>query len=155
MHELFTPWRMRYIVSNRDDASCVFCLESTADPGQHFILHRGASCFVIMNVYPYTLGHLMVVPHRHLGRLNELDQAERSDLSTLLRRSEGILRAAGFGDRFCAGINLERPAGAGVLGHLHAHLVPLPTFPCAQREELIESLDQTYARLLPAFAKLS
>lgn len=155
MHELFTPWRMRYIVSNREGASCVFCLESNADPGQYFILHRGSSCFVILNVYPYTLGHLMVVPHRHVGRLSDLKPAEMEEMSMLLRASERNLRVGGFGQQFCTGVNLERPAGAGVVGHLHAHLVPLPDFPCAQRDELVESINQTYARLLPAYARLA
>jgi ATP adenylyltransferase len=91
---------------------------------ERFVLHHGTTAFVILNLYPYTTGHLMVVPYRHLPRFHDLTGEERAELARLLCESERILRAATGARRFHAGINLGRAAGAGVEGHLHAHLVP-------------------------------
>jgi diadenosine tetraphosphate (Ap4A) HIT family hydrolase len=154
MDEIRTPWRMHYIASTARKTACIFCpppaglavgevpsrgvvlSEGSAPPSGHvsplgeeagrerFVLHHGATAFVILNLYPYTTGHLMVVPYRHLPRFHDLTGDERTELARLLRESERILRAATGAPRFHAGINLGRAAGAGVEGHLHAHLVP-------------------------------
>ncbi len=148
MDEIRTPWRMRYIASTARKAACIFCppfaqlsrgavLSQRAMPSQeavppvgeetdreHLVLHHGITTFVILNLYPYTTGHLMVVPYRHLPRFHDLTGEERAEIARLLRESERILRAATGARRFHAGINLGRAAGAGVEGHLHAHLVP-------------------------------
>jgi ATP adenylyltransferase len=124
MDEIRTPWRMRYIASTSRREACIFCPASADESGERHVLHRGASSFVILNLFPYTTGHLMVVPYRHLARFGDLTAEERIELATLLRWSEGMLRDVTGARRFHAGINLGRAAGAGVEGHLHAHLVP-------------------------------
>lgn len=154
MDEIRTPWRMRYIASTARQTACIFCppFPATAKTGvsspgpvpperdvpphpaaasvgdgtgrERFVLHRGSTAFVILNLYPYTTGHLMVVPYRHLPRFHDLTEEEREELARLLRESERILRTATGARHFHAGINLGRAAGAGVEGHLHAHLVP-------------------------------
>lgn len=124
MDEIRTPWRMRYITSTTRTAACIFCPPPGETYRERFVLHRGVTAFVILNLYPYASGHLMVVPYRHLARFRDLTPEERTELASLLRRSERVLRATTGALRFHAGINLGRAAGAGVEGHLHAHLVP-------------------------------
>ncbi|MEE2636920.1 MAG: HIT domain-containing protein [Acidobacteriota bacterium] len=103
---------------------CVFCTAQARDDAGAFIVARAATCFVILNLYPYNNGHIMVVPNRHIGTLAEAVPNELVGLMTMTRRSEIALTEAYRPHGMNVGINLGRPAGAGVPGHLHLHLVP-------------------------------
>jgi ATP adenylyltransferase len=161
---------MNYILSTKDAGECIFC-EKPRQDGDQFILKRGPFTFVILNLYPYTVGHLMVIPYRHLPRLQALRAEERDEMALRLRQSEKILRQVAGARWFHAGINLGRAAGAGVDGHLHVHLVPRGTpdsWSCAEdpaagdsRGRLPEqtlglpvSCETIYRRLLPHFEAL-
>lgn len=124
MRELWTPWRMAYITTTPSHDGCVFCHLLEGNDQERLILHRGPHCFVVMNLFPYTVGHVMVIPYRHLSRMSELGTAELDELGTVAARTGTVLRQQLGAERVHHGINLGRPAGAGVEGHLHLHLVP-------------------------------
>ncbi len=115
---------MAYISSGGPKA-CIFCtkVESSKDR-ENLVLFRGKKCFVLMNLYPYNTGHLMVAPYRHVGNLTELDMDERGELMELIVKSIAILQNVLNPDGFNVGINLGRVAGAGIEGHVHFHVVP-------------------------------
>ncbi len=160
--EMRTPWRMRYITAATREAACIFCppfsapAENPESDRERLMLHRGSAAFVILNLYPYRTGHLMVVPYRHLARFGELTREERAELALLLRECERILRRITGARRFHVGINLGRAAGAGVEGHLHAHLVPRDAraewADPPDGEEPALPVDEVYRRLAPYFA---
>lgn len=121
---LYTPWRMDYINSEKEKR-CIFCLEQSAESDQkHLVLYRSEYSFVIMNLYPYNNGHLMVVPVRHVSHLTDLNEAELSDLMLLVQKSADILTRVYHPDGMNIGMNLGKAAGAGVDSHIHMHLVP-------------------------------
>jgi ATP adenylyltransferase len=138
----------------------VFCTADTGtDAGQaSLVVHRGPTCFVILNLFPYNNGHLMVVPGRHIATLGEATPDELQELMLLTQRSEGVLRAAYQPHGINVGINIGRAAGAGVADHLHIHLVPRwngdTNFMTTVGESRVlpEGLDATAARLRPLFA---
>ena len=159
MEELWTPWRMPYIAGPKRPDECIFCPPPGPNPLDRHVVHRGPCTFTLMNLDPSTVGHLMVVPHRHLPRFAELTEAEREEIARELRRAERILRHALGAEHFHAGLNLGRAAGAGVDGHLHVHLVPrgLPPVPGRSAsgqdgDEIPVPVDETHARLAPYFA---
>jgi ATP adenylyltransferase len=125
MDRLWTPWRLAYVTTASKEApGCVFCA-AQADPGpESLVVYRGATCFVILNLYPYNNGHLMVVPARHVGRLAGLTTAELEELMHLTRAVECALDEHYQPHGFNMGLNLGKSAGAGVLDHLHMHVVP-------------------------------
>jgi len=152
---------MRYITEAKDAAGCVFCQRATGSGPNSLILHRDARTFTILNLYPYTTGHLMVIPYRHLPRFGALDAEERSEVARGLARAEAVLRRVA-GARFLhAGINLGRAAGAGVEGHLHVHLVPRGLSAAwggpeeVAGEDLPLPLEEVFARLQPHFARMA
>ena len=105
------------------DNGCVFC--HISDPGRdELVLIRGRACFVVLNLYPYNNGHLMVVPNRHVGSLASTTADEQAELMRLTRHAEIAVNETYAPQGINIGINLGRPAGAGVLDHLHIHLVP-------------------------------
>ncbi len=144
---------MDYILGIREESGCVFCrdvLASGVDPD--LVLHRGTESFVIMNLYPYSIGHLMIVPYRHVGRLPALSAAEISEMTGLLQKAERIVAGELGTSRHQVGINVGRCAGAGVEGHLHIHLVPEPSGRCdPDTTELAEPLVETRDRLRRAW----
>jgi ATP adenylyltransferase len=157
MEELWTPWRMAYIVASRSESGCIFCRKPKEPGHHHYILHRGETTFTILNLYPYTEGHLMVIPYRHLPRLRALSAQEREEMALRLQQAESILRKAAGARWFHAGINLGRAAGAGVDGHLHAHLVPRGTAwqnGSKEKEAPPVDLETTYDLLRPHFSAL-
>ena len=122
--QLWAPWRMEYVQGGADAGGCVFC-DAAADPDRSgLIVHRGERAYVLMNLYPYSNGHVMVAPYRHLAGPGDLDGAERTEMWSLLDGSLRALTVAMAPHGFNAGINLGRVAGAGVEGHLHLHVVP-------------------------------
>ena len=126
MHHLWAPWRLSYVTKTGKggDDQCVFCAALDGLEPSPLTLHDGDRCFVILNKYPYSNGHLMVVPRRHVGKLSEATPAELSELMALTRTAEMVLTEAYDPHGLNVGMNLGRPAGAGVLDHLHVHVVP-------------------------------
>jgi ATP adenylyltransferase len=124
MEKLWTPWRMGYVGGARE-AGCIFCDKTAADDDRaNLILHRGQHAFVIMNLYPYNTGHVMIVPYAHVSTLATLPAAALAEMTSLLpwitALLERILRPAGFN----VGLNIGDVAGAGIAAHLHMHVVP-------------------------------
>jgi len=140
---------------------CAFC-EALAGAGlEDLLLVRGPTCFVILNLYPYNSGHLMVVPNRHIPRLADASPEERRELMEMTCRAERALDEAYHPQGMNVGINLGRSAGAGIVDHLHVHLVPRWTGDTnfmsvvGQVRVLPEELEQTAERLRPIFARLT
>ena len=104
--------------------TCIFCDALTGQEPDPLLVHCGRDAFVILNKFPYNNGHLMIVPHRHAGRLQMLDAAELSELMALAQRAERVLTSVYAPHGFNMGLNLGKPAGAGVEDHLHLHVVP-------------------------------
>ena len=126
MQRLWAPWRLEYVTgaAGGEAPACVFCAALDAASASPHVVFQGRLVFVILNKYPYNNGHLMVVPMRHVGRLADASGAELTELITLTRVAEMALTEAYGAHGINVGMNLGRPAGAGVVGHLHVHLVP-------------------------------
>ena len=163
MHHLWAPWRLSYVTkaAAAEDDPCVFCEAIAGTEPSPLTLHRGDCCFVILNKFPYSNGHLMVVPRRHLGKLSEAAPDELTELMALTRTAEMVLTEAYDPHGLNVGMNLGRPAGAGVLGHLHIHVVPrwngdtnFMTVTAGTRV-VPEEPDQTVERLRPIFERLA
>ena len=122
MDRIWAPWRMDYIEGHSDTADCLFC--GLPDAPDNLILHRGQETYVVLNRYPYTNGHLMVVPYAHQPSLDGFESATLLELISLSRRAMGALRAAYGADSFNLGMNIGKPAGAGVVNHVHMHVLP-------------------------------
>jgi len=122
---LWAPWRMEYIQGGADVDGCIFCDKAAgSDDDANLIVHRGERAYVLMNLYPYSNGHLMVAPYRHVAGPGELDAAERSEMWQLMDEALQALTDAMSPHGFNAGLNIGRVAGAGVEGHIHLHVVP-------------------------------
>ncbi|MEW6323745.1 MAG: HIT domain-containing protein [Acidobacteriota bacterium] len=143
------------------DAACVFCLAPDDDEGRALIVHDAPLGFVILNLFPYNSGHLMVVPRRHVATLADLTDEELGALARLTRLSEQALTAVYQPQGVNVGMNLGRPAGAGVADHLHVHLVPRWTGDTnfmtvvGEVRVLPEALADSAARLRPTFSRLA
>ena len=161
MERLWTPWRRAFVEGAADTAQpgCFLCAIA-ADPTQdarNFVLYRATSVFVLLNLYPYNTGHLMVAPYAHTGDLARLEASVAAELMAVTQRSLVALERVYTPDGFNIGMNLGRAAGAGVPDHLHVHVLPrwngdtnfMPIV--ADTKVLPESLDQTYERLEPCF----
>jgi ATP adenylyltransferase len=161
MERLWSPWRLAYVTGANDQpAGCIFC--DTAAPGRDdLILFRGRTCYVVLNLYPYNNGHLMVVPNRHVASLQTTTAEERDELISLTRHAEMALTEAYKPHGINGGLNLGRPAGAGVLDHLHVHMVPRwngdTNFMTviADTRVLPEDLKESRKRLQPIFERLA
>lgn len=153
MDILHTPWRREYVVSAREYEGCLFCniLADERTDEQRRILLRGDHTFLILNTYPYTPGHVMAVPYRHLARTTELEPTEFAELLRFAQLGERLLRRC-YGCRSVhGGANLGIEAGAGVPGHLHLHMIAWPEAPlydaCQGADGPPETIEETY-RLL-------
>ena len=125
MDFLWTPWRYRYIADARKDQGCVFCdALALKDDVKAQIVLRGKLCFVILNRFPYTSGHVMIVPYAHVAELYDCDPGALSEMMQLAQRVQKALAGVYHPQGFNLGMNLGRCAGAGVTGHLHLHLLP-------------------------------
>lgn len=161
MERLWSPWRYAYVTRNDSDHGCVFCDALRHEQGRALILIEAETCYVILNLYPYNSGHLMVVPRRHVGTLAALTSVEIAELAEWVRRSEMALNEAYEPQGINVGMNLGRPAGAGVLDHVHVHLVPRWTGDTnfmsvvGNVRVLPEELPQTAERLRPIFERLA
>ena len=161
MKHMWTPWRMEYILQGRQ-ASCIFCeMLDFQDDREALILYRGERSFMVLNKYPYTTGHLMVVPYRHLDTLEALSPEEICDLTTTLTLSIRALRASLKPEGVNIGANIGRVAGAGVESHFHAHVVPRWTgdtnfMPIAADVRVIpQALSETYDQVKLAIDAIS
>lgn len=127
MDVLWSPWRYNYIASEKPADGCVFCslLANSLSDRDNFIVHRAEHNFIVLNIYPYTTGHLMVVPYRHLASPSEAEKPETDEMMDLVRRSEVAIRKTYRPDGLNIGMNLGRSAGAGVADHYHMHVLPL------------------------------
>lgn len=156
MDKLWAPWRRAYVFGKHRSRGCVFCrtLKAPARKDRkNLLLHRSSHSFILLNRFPYTNGHLMIVPTRHVSSLETLKDEERLDLLRSLDRSISILKRRLRPQGFNVGINLGRAGGAGMPGHVHLHVVPrwmgdtnfMPTVAAAK--VISDSLDASYERL--------
>jgi ATP adenylyltransferase len=161
VERLWAPWRMTYITSGQTEPGCFLCRAWKAgDPASHRVLHKGERAFVIMNLYPYNNGHLMVALAGHVGDLAAAGPEARAELMELTSLSVGALREAFSPDAFNVGVNLGKAAGAGVEDHLHVHVVPrwngdtnfMPVL--SDVKVVSEHIDATFEKLKPLFDRL-
>ncbi|MBI3129106.1 MAG: HIT domain-containing protein [Candidatus Tectomicrobia bacterium] len=163
MERLWAPWRRDFVVKGAsagegDSAGCIFCaLPGAADGPGNLILHRTPGAYVIMNKYPYSNGHLMVVPFRHTPDFTSLLPGEASEMILLAQRCVAVLRQRMNAHGFNVGFNLGKAAGAGIEEHVHLHVVPrwegdhnMMTVLGGVRV-IPEDLSRTYETLRPAF----
>ena len=125
MEKLWAPWRMAYIEVSQP-AGCVFCHapQATGKERELLVLHRGEHCFIIMNLFPYNNGHVMVAPYRHTADFVGLTAEEQAEIMKLTRHAVRALKEAFGPEGFNLGMNLGHTAGAGIADHLHMHAVP-------------------------------
>ncbi len=154
---LWAPWRMQYIVGPRSDG-CILCEKANGkEDTRNLILARGSFTYVLMNIYPYNCGHLMIAPYRHLESLEKLSVEERGEMLGWASKSERILRDVFHAEGFNIGINVGKVAGAGIDDHLHMHVVPrwngdtnfMPVL--GETKVIPEHVEETYAKLLPYY----
>jgi ATP adenylyltransferase len=165
MERLWSPWRLPYVTGTGSVDGCIFCdacgFVSPQSSRDDLVLFRGRVCYVILNLYPYNNGHLMVVPNRHVATLAAATADELAELIRLTRHAEMALSDAYNPQGINVGLNLGRPAGAGIVDHLHVHLVPRWTGDTnfmsvvGNVRVLPEELSETAARLRPIFERLA
>ena len=162
MEYLWTPWRSTYMKEKKDKTKCIFC-EATAgvEDAENLVVHRGQFCFVILNRYPYTSGHLMVAPYRHVSRLTAVDEATTAEMMQLVREAETVLQETYSPDGLNLGMNLGEAAGAGIEQHIHMHVLPrwkgdanFMTSVGATRI-IPEALEDTYRKVREAWGRLT
>jgi len=125
MDVLWAPWREKYVTSGAKEPGCVLCraIEGATAPDS-LVVHVGTHDFVVMNRYPYNPGHIMIAPRRHVATLQDATAEELTEMMSLARRAEEVFREVYKPDGINIGMNLGRPAGAGVADHIHLHVVP-------------------------------
>jgi len=161
MNRLWAPWRMKYITSAGNEDGCVFCETPKAENDrERLILRRGEHTFTIMNLYPYTNGHLMVVPYRHVPDITELTPDEHLEIMSEASLGTRVLRNAQKCEGLNLGINMGQGAGAGIADHVHMHIVPRwngdTNFMTVMDDTRVisEALDETWEKLVAAYAEL-
>jgi ATP adenylyltransferase len=153
---IWAPWRLAYVsdASKDSEDECIFCAKPAEDDDEaNLIVHRGERCFVILNLYPYTNGHLMIAPFEHIGALQSLPAETVAEMMALSQRAITVLEETYGPHGFNVGFNQGRVAGAGVEHHIHMHVVPrwggdtnfMPVL--ADTRVLPQTLEQTYAAL--------
>ena len=162
MENLWAPWRMAFITPKTPPPpGCIFCTQPAEHrDAEHHILYRGEHCFMMLNLYPYSNGHLMVAPYQHVGALEQLDAATLADMMAQAQLALKALRLAMNPDGFNMGINQGKVAGAGFAEHIHYHIVPrwsgdtnfMPVL--ADVKVMPEHIDAVYERLLEALQKI-
>jgi ATP adenylyltransferase len=157
MDYLWTPWRYAYVSGAEKAVGCVFCNAAQADDDEkNLIVHRGKRCFVILNAFPYTAGHVMIVPYAHVDELRKLPPDAATEMMSLSQRLESTLRDLYHPDGVNLGMNIGKAAGAGIAGHIHMHILPRwvadANFMTVVGETRIlpEALEETWKRLTAA-----
>jgi ATP adenylyltransferase len=159
-HRIWAPWRLDYVkdASKDNEEGCIFCSKPAADDDEaNLIVHRGERCFVILNLFPYTNGHLMVAPFEHVGRLQDLSPETVAEMIQLAQRAMGRLEEVYDPHGYNVGFNQGRVAGAGFEHHIHMHVVPrwggdtnfMPVI--ADTRVMPQTLEQTYDALKGSF----
>jgi ATP adenylyltransferase len=160
MERLWSPWRLAYVTGTSGSQQCIFCDALARAEHDPLVVARGAHAFVILNLFPYNSGHLMVVPNRHVGTLAGLTLDEATEVMRFTQSAESVLTDVYQPQGINVGINLGRPAGAGIVDHVHVHLVPRWTGDTnfmsvvGNVRVLPEEVHQSAERLRPAFARL-
>jgi ATP adenylyltransferase len=160
MDYLWTPWRYAYVSGAEPATSCVFCEAPKQTDAQALIVHRGKHSYVILNKYPYTNGHVMVVPYAHLDELQKLPVEAANEMMALTQRMEGVLRPLYRPDGLNLGMNIGKAAGAGVAGHIHMHVLPRWVADAnfisviGEARVLPESLEVTWTRIRGALGNV-
>jgi ATP adenylyltransferase len=154
MDHLWTPWRYAYVTTAEKSSGCIFCeLPKLGDDAQAHIVYRAQHCYVVLNAYPYTPGHVMVVPFQHLDELQKLPSAAAHEMIELTQRLESALRQLYSPDGLNLGMNIGKAAGAGVAGHIHMHVLPRWVADAnfvsviGETRVLPETLEVTYKRI--------
>ncbi len=156
MDRLCTPWRFDYVTGKEKEEGCVFCNRLDCDEAENYVLHRGRFWYLILNLYPYNSGHLLLVLNRHQPLLSGCTPEELVEMSSLLGVMEGALMETYRPDGINCGYNGGASAGAGIPEHMHVHMLPrwagdtnfMSTI--GQTRVMPQTLDQSYARILPA-----
>ena len=160
MKQLWAPWRMEYLKSEKSD-DCIFCsLPKNNDDAKNYILYRGESAFIILNIFPYNSAHLMISPFRHIGCVTNLKPNENAEVNHLTLKCIEILRKVISPEGFNIGYNIGKAAGAGYDEHIHCHVVPrwigdtnfMPVL--GETKVHPEHLKTTYTKLLSHFRNL-
>ena len=161
MERLWSPWRSKYIASGVDLklTACIFCeiFRDVQNDNKNLVLHRAPHNFVVLNLFPYTTGHLLVVPNQHIGDLDQAPKDVTDELMDLAKRSETSLRSVYAPAGFNVGMNLGAAAGAGIAEHIHLHILPRwygdTNFMTSISETRVlpENLDVTYSKLRAIF----
>jgi ATP adenylyltransferase len=158
MDYLWTPWRYAWVASIDKKMGCVFCeLQNLGDDQKALIVHRAEHNFIILNAFPYTSGHVMVVPYQHVDRLNLLPEAAATEMMFLTRRLEQVLIELYNPDGVNLGMNIGKAAGAGIAGHIHMHILPRWVADAnfmtviGETRMLPETLEETYRRMKAKF----
>jgi ATP adenylyltransferase len=157
MDYLWTPWRYAYVTAGQRPSGCVFCdAVKAGDDAKTHIVYRGQHCFVILNTYPYTPGHVMIVPYAHLDELRKLPPEAANEMMALSQHMEAVLRDLYRPDGINLGMNIGKAAGAGIAGHIHMHVLPRWVADAnfvsvvGETRVLPEALDQTWKRMKAA-----
>ena len=159
MDRLWTPWRYRYVSTGVPGGSCIFCEKAaSSDDRGNYVVLRAERNFAILNLYPYTSGHLMIAPYEHVATLGEAPQETLQEMMRLTTRAEQALRQLYNPDGLNIGMNIGQSAGAGVAGHIHMHVLPRWTgdgsfmTTVSETRVLPETLERTYERLKTALS---
>jgi ATP adenylyltransferase len=154
MDYLWTPWRYTYITGADKATGCIFCETSREnDDRKNRIVHRGKHCFIILNAFPYTSGHVMVVPYEHVDQLTRVSADAAAEMMSLAQRMETVLREIYSPDGLNLGMNIGKSAGAGIAAHVHMHILPRwigdTSFMTTVGETRVlpETLEVTYERI--------
>jgi len=157
MDYLWTPWRYAYVTGAQKSSDCIFCeLPKLGDDAKAHIVGRGRYCYIVLNTFPYTPGHVMIVPFAHLDELQKLPAEAAHEMMDWSQRMERVLRQLYTPDGVNLGMNIGKAAGAGVAGHIHMHVLPRwvadANFVSVVGETrlLPESLEMTYGRIKAA-----
>jgi ATP adenylyltransferase len=161
MDYLWTPWRYAYVSGTEKPAGCVFCeAPKEKDDAKARIVHRGEYCYVILNTYPYTPGHVMIVPYVHLDELQKLPPEAAQEMMALSQRMETVLRKLYRPDGINLGMNIGKAAGAGIAGHIHMHVLPRWVADAnfvsvvGETRVLPETLEVTWGKMREALSEL-
>jgi len=156
---LWAPWRKPYLEKGVETRDCILCQKPKENEDRkNLILYRGQYCFILLNLFPYNNGHLMIAPYRHLDCLTSLNNQEVLEMIELAQKSERVLGKALSAEGFNLGMNLGKVAGAGIADHIHLHIVPrwagdtnfLPIL--GDTKVISERVDSTFERLSPFFS---
>jgi ATP adenylyltransferase len=158
MDQLWSPWRYQYVTKAAPVGGCVFCAKASSDEPDSLVVYRGALNYIVLNLYPYTNGHVMIVPYEHVDSLAAASPETAREMMDLAQRTERVLRELYRPHGINIGMNLGECAGAGVAGHIHLHLVPRwsgdANFMSVIGETRIhiEEISVTYRRIREAFS---